>query len=81
MFGGHQPKEALKLTSDNDNLDLPYKELKEQTIEKFTITYLRRLLAHTRGNVSLSAQISGIRRQSLQKIIKRYGVSVETYRN
>ena len=75
------PKEGLRLDVDNSELDLPYKELKEHAIEKFTINYLRRLLAHTKGNVSLSAQISGIKRQSLQKIIKRYGVPVERYRN
>ncbi len=75
------PQEALKLTVDNDNLDMPYKKLKEQAIEKFTLNYLRRLLVRTNGNVSLSAQISGIKRQSLQKIIRRYGVSVESYRH
>ena len=75
------PKEVLKLAVADANLELPYKELKERAIEKFTLNYLRRLLAHTKGNVSLSAQISGIKRQSLQKIIKRYGVSVERYRD
>ena len=75
------PKAALQLDVDNPNLDLPYKELKEHAIEKFTLNYLRRLLARTNGNISLSAQISGIKRQSLQKIIKRYNVPVERYRN
>ena len=74
-------KDALQLAVDDGDLDRPYKELKEQAIEKFTINYLHRLLAHTNGNVSLSAQISGIKRQSLQKIIKRYEVPVERYRN
>lgn len=75
------PKETPRLAVDDASLDLPYKELKEHAIEKFTTAYLRRLLARTKGNVSLSAQISGIKRQSLQKIIKRYGVSVERYRD
>ena len=75
------PKEALSMVMDDTDLDRPYKELKEQAIEKFTLDYLQRLLAHTKGNVSLSAQISGIKRQSLQKIIKRYRVSVDTYRS
>ena len=66
-------------TVDTD-LSRPYKELKEKVIEDFTLTYVCRLLEHTDGNVSLSAQISGIKRQSLQKIIKRYGVAVEKYR-
>jgi len=58
-----------------------YKALKDQAIENFTRDYLNSLLAHTRGNVSLSAQISGIKRQSLQKIIKRYNIRIDRYRN
>jgi transcriptional regulator with GAF, ATPase, and Fis domain len=58
----------------------PYKDLKAEVIDSFTMDYLRRLLEHTSGNISLSAQISGIKRQSLQKIIKRYNVSVDQYR-
>jgi len=62
------------------SLERPYKELKEDAIESFTIDYLTRLLQHTRGNITQSAQISGIKRQSLQKIIKRYDISVDQYR-
>lgn len=58
-----------------------YKELKEEAIESFTMEYLNRLLEYTQGNVTLSAQISGIKRQSLQKIIKRYQVAADQYRN
>lgn len=58
----------------------PYKLLKGEIIERFTRKYLDRLLAYTSGNVTLSAQLSGIKRQSLQKIIKRYGFSVDRYR-
>lgn len=63
------------------DLILPYKTLKEKTVGNFTRDYLHRLLEHTRGNVSLSAQVSGIKRQSLQKIIKRYNIQIERYRN
>lgn len=61
--------------------DKPYKMLKEEAIEAFTLAYLYRLLKQTHGNISLSAEISGIKRQSLQKIIKRYNVQVEQYRS
>jgi DNA-binding NtrC family response regulator len=57
-----------------------YLEHKNQLIEHFTKEYLHRLFTQTRGNVSLSAQISGIQRQSLQKIINRYGITVDEYR-
>ena len=58
----------------------PYKPLKDRALEAFTIQYLNRLLEHTHGNVSAAAQISCIKRQSLQKIIRRYGVDVEKFR-
>ena len=62
------------------DLDKPYQDLKELTIEAFTLDYLNQLLQQTKGNVSLAAQISGMRRQSLQKIIKRYRIEVDRYR-
>lgn len=60
--------------------DRSYKELKEDAIQAFTLEYLHQLLQKTRGNISLSAQLSGIKRQSLQKIIKRYQIDVGSYR-
>ncbi|MFH1156142.1 MAG: sigma-54 dependent transcriptional regulator [Pseudomonadota bacterium] len=57
-----------------------YLDHKNQLIERFTKTYLHQLFIQTRGNVSLSAQISGIQRQSLQKIINRYNITVDEYR-
>lgn len=72
-----KPEPAVAL----DEFEKTYKELKEAAIESFTLDYLHRLLAYTQGNVSLSAQISGIKRQSLQKIIKRYHVPIDDYRN
>ena len=64
----------------SDEISRPYKDLKEKAIQKFTLSYINRLLEHTGGNITLSAQISGIKRQSLQKIIKRYKVPIERFR-
>jgi DNA-binding NtrC family response regulator len=79
----HIPANPPKRSPDPEAMDLgqSYKNLKKKVIEDFTMGYLYRLLKHTHGNVSLAAQISGIKRQSLQKIIKRYGVQVDQYRN
>ena len=63
------------------NLSIPYQELKEQAIEVFTRQYLNRLLRETGGNVSAAAQLSGMKRQSLQKIIRRYGIDVQRLRS
>ena len=73
--------ETLATAANDADFDRPYKELKDEAIQAFTLKYLYRLLNYTKGNVTLSAQISGIKRQSLQKIINRYGVPVDDYRN
>ena len=43
--------------------------------------YLNHLLGRTGGTVSAAAQLSGMQRQSLQKIIKRYGIDVRQMRS
>ena len=60
--------------------DLPYKVVKDQVLEQFTTAYVTRLLEKTHGNVSLAAERSGIKRQSLQKILKRYQIDPERFR-
>jgi len=62
------------------NLNGPYKPLKNKIIEEFSIAYINNLLAKTRGNIALAARTSGIKRQSLQKIIKRYQIHPERFR-
>jgi DNA-binding NtrC family response regulator len=59
----------------------PYQDLKEAAIQEFTLAYVNRLLSRTEGNVSAAAQLSGMKRQSLQKIIKRYGIDVQRLRS
>ncbi len=62
------------------DFQVPYKDLKSAAIEAFTCDYIHRLLEHTRGNITLAARISGIKRQSLQKIINRHGIRVKQFR-
>ncbi len=72
------------LAEDNAQLDidlsLPYKVLKEKVLSNFTINYVKRLLEKTKGNITRAAEISGIKRQSLQKILKRYGLDPANFR-
>ena len=67
----------VSCTATGMDLEKPYQDLKEQAIESFTRDYLDRLLSKTEGNVSAAAQISGMKRQTLQKIIRRYGIDVQ----
>jgi DNA-binding NtrC family response regulator len=59
---------------------LPYKEAKARCLEEFTRSYLAKVLRQARGNVSEAARRSGIERQSLQKILRRYGIRARDYR-
>ena len=68
------------IMSQEFQLDRSYKALKEEAIQAFTLDYLHQLLLKTNGNISISAQKSGIKRQSLQKIIKRYRIDTSLYR-
>jgi DNA-binding NtrC family response regulator len=63
------------------NMREPYKMQKERALKAFTTRYVDHLLTHTAGNVSLAAEISGIKRQSLQKIFKRYQIRPSAYRH
>ncbi|VVS92436.1 sigma-54-dependent transcriptional regulator [Desulfoluna spongiiphila] len=66
--------------TQDDPFAMPYLDQKDNIIESFTRDYLHRLFSATFGNVALSARKSGIKRQSLQKIIQRYAIDVESYR-
>jgi DNA-binding NtrC family response regulator len=77
-FGNNS--KAIQSDTAEINLEKPYQELKESAVKTFTRDYLDQLLHQTKGNVSAAAQIGGMKRQSLQKIIKRYGLDVDSYR-
>ncbi len=55
------------------DLSKPYAELKEEMLARFQRVYLDALLAHTGGNQSEAARISGLERSYLNKVLKRHG--------
>ena len=57
-----------------------YKVAKERVINEFTVDYVRRLLKKTGGNVSQAAEISGLTRAALQKIMRRHAIVSCDYR-
>ncbi len=61
--------------------NLPYREAKEQTLQKFNAHYIGHLLTATGGNVSQAARNCGLERQALQQIMRRYGIDAAPYRN
>ena len=57
-----------------------YKAAKERVIDRFTRSYVEDLLKKTGGNVTRSAELSGLGRPSLQKIMRRLGIRADQYR-
>ncbi|MFP7753806.1 sigma-54-dependent transcriptional regulator [Thermodesulfobacteriota bacterium B35] len=57
-----------------------YKVAKDRTISSFTVRYVTELLETTGGNVSRAAEISGLTRAALQKIMRRHNIDSSRYR-
>ncbi len=66
--------------SSEELCDHTYREAKEKILEKFTVRYMSSLLERTGGNISRAARMAGIERQSLQQLLKKYGVSAARFR-
>lgn len=58
-----------------------YKTAKEKVVHRFTSEYVRQLLENTAGNVTKAAELSGLGRASLQKIMRRLGLKSEQFKN
>lgn len=68
------------LIYETDSTIIPYKDAKEKAIDEFTHTYVEALLKSTCGNISQAAELSGISRVALQKIIKRHEIDVGEFK-
>lgn len=65
----------------NGLLDMNYHEAKETVMRTFTTQYLTHLLRTTNCNITLAAKRCGLERQSLQQLIRRYGIKVDEIKN
>ena len=73
---------ASWLAAPVGNERLPaYKEAKEDLLQKFMSQYVVRLLQDTGGNVSRAAEISGLTRAALQKIMRRTDIQANNFRH
>ncbi|MBM9603077.1 sigma-54-dependent transcriptional regulator [Desulfopila inferna] len=59
---------------------IDYKNAKERMLDGFTQEYVRSILKKTQGNVSQSAELSGLSRTALQKILRRYDISSSDFK-
>jgi DNA-binding NtrC family response regulator len=60
--------------------DLNYRSAREEVLKRFTTEYLTAQLSLTRGNVSAAALRCGLERQSVQHLMRKYGISSEVFR-
>lgn len=65
----------------NGLVTMQYHEAKETVMRTFTTQYLTHILRSTNCNITLAAKRCGLERQSLQQLIRRYGINVHEIKN
>jgi DNA-binding NtrC family response regulator len=75
----------LSVARESKIIDIPilnkdFTEAKKIIIESFEKKFLTQRLEEASGNVSEAARISGIERQSFQRLMKKYNLSSEDFR-
>lgn len=76
----HQDEKHLWLATDTDPFP-EYKEAKDNILQKFMSDYVMQLLQVTQGNISQAANLSGLTRAALQKILQRLDIKADSFRN
>ena len=77
---GAFPSETPPWLPVGNDLFLGYKEAKDDLLQKFMSQYVVQLLQITRGNVSRAAEMSGLSRAALQKIMQRIDIKAGSFR-
>ncbi|SAL05079.1 two component, sigma54 specific, Fis family transcriptional regulator [Caballeronia arationis] len=58
----------------------PYTQAKQVALKEFSESYLHGLMSCTRGNVSEAARSAGQERRAFSRLLKRYGISPQSFR-
>jgi DNA-binding NtrC family response regulator len=79
------PPEVLHAGGPSSDLarliELPYREVLSLTRDRASRDYLVALLRSVNGNVTQAAERAGMERESLHRLMKRYGVRAEDFRD
>ena len=76
-----QTPEKNQINPSSEHLrQLDYAGAKEVVLKEFTESYLRSALGRSEGNISSAAKTCGMERQALQRLLRRYRISVEEFR-
>ncbi len=77
--------DSKNLSCSEDMIPIPpefaYKEARRSLLKRFNVRYISELLKGCNGNVSLAAKKAGLERQSLQHLMRKYGINSEEFRN
>ena len=69
---GHEPKLSMPPALEAlVPIDLPLKEAREAWVESFERSYVRRLLKKAGGNMTRAAEMAGVNRRSLYRMLER----------
>ncbi len=80
----HLGGEPFMATLDEKDIlaagSLGYKDARREVLAKFNVSYVARLLEDSEGNVTMAAKRAGIERQSLQHLMRKYGIDADNFR-
>jgi DNA-binding NtrC family response regulator len=68
------PASREESEADNSFLNPPYKDAKEKILEKFEIEYLTHHLKINKGNITRTAEVCGLDRRSIHRLINKYNI-------
>jgi len=77
---GRREAAAKPVPAKTDLTGLPYKEAKDQTLNRFNQTFIGSLLKTHKGNVTHAAKACGLERQALQQIMRRCDIQADKFR-
>lgn len=75
---GEHPSEMMNVAPDI--LSLPFREARDAFMNRFYHQYIQALLQNSDGNISRAAEMAGIQRQYLHRLIKQVGIETEAFK-
>ena len=75
-----QEQSFLKQDMEQETNGLSFKEAKDRMIRLFHAQYVQTLLKESEGNISRAAELAGIQRQYLHRLIKESGIEADYFR-
>ena len=75
------PRSHLFPELDQSEGRLPFREAKDRMIRHFHEQYIHSLLEESHGNISKAAEMAGIQRQYLHRLMKESGIDAEGFKS